>query len=229
MCILHPRRNPSTLPFLVRYVLLTPLSLLLQLSTGNARAEEVDSTGKPSAAESSAAAGNAPLEQVDPTPAAPKRPTIFGRPIDRSGFHFHASLGIGGGTDTAGLYHAMEIGWSFKGYTFSFLHALLQNKNELWTDKDGPDEFGGFFAQVQGPIYFDDLVWKFAAGVGGTVDQPDEGGFYPHPGFGVHYGVDLHFPIWPQFGPTLSLAAMNVVERGDHTFGVATALGITVF
>lgn len=155
--------------------------------------------------------------------------TIFGRPIEREGFHFHASLGIGGGVDTDGIYHAMEIGWSYKGYTFSFLHSLLQNKNELWSDKDGPDEFGGFFAQVQGPVYFEDLVWKFAAGVGGTVDQPDEGGFYPHPGFGVHYGFDLHFPIWPQFGPTLSLAAMNVIERGNHTFGVAAALGITVF
>lgn len=160
---------------------------------------------------------------------APSRPTLFGREIHREGFHFHADLGIGGGPDTAGIYHAMEIGWNVNDYTISFLHSLIQNKNELWTDKDGPDEIGGFFAQVQGPIYFDDLVWKFAMGVGGTVDQPDEGGFYPNPGFGVHYGADLHFPIWPDFGVTLSLSAMNVVERGNHYFGAAGALGITFF
>lgn len=169
-------------------------------------------------------------ERVENVPSHQSiRPTIFGRPIVRNGFHFHASLGIGGGPDTAGLFHAMEIGWSFNGLTVAFLHSIIQNKNELWTDKDGPDEIGGFYAQVQGPLYFEDLVWKFAAGVGGTVDQPDEGGFYPHAGFGLNYGVDLHFPIWPRFGPSASIAAMNIFEGGQQYFGVGGALGITLF
>ncbi len=164
----------------------------------------------------------------DAPPVKPKRPTIFGRPIRRQGFHFQATLGAGFGPDVVGLYHAMEIGWSFSGYSVSLLHTFLQNKGVFGTQWGGPDEIGGFMLQVKGPLYFDDLSWKLASGVGGTVDQSD-GGFDAKPGFGVHYGVDLHFPIWPKFGPTLSLDGMNVVERGHHHFGAGLALGFSVF
>lgn len=154
--------------------------------------------------------------------------TIFGRPLEREGFHFHVSFGVGSGPSIAGLYHAMEIGWSFSGCTVALLHTFIQYKDVFGPSGTGPDEIGGFMAQVTGPLYFRDLTWKFAAGVGGTVDQP-EGEFNANPGFGIHYGVDLHFPIWPKFGPTLSVAAMNVVERGNHHFGAGLALGVTVF
>jgi hypothetical protein len=63
--------------------------------------------------------------------------------------------------------------------------------------------------------------------VGGTVDQSD--GFEANPGFGLHYGVDLHLPLTPRFGPTLSVAGMNVFALGEHHFSAALALGLTVF
>jgi len=175
-----------------------------------------------------------PEHAASPSPEreAPKsgfgNETLFGRPLEREGFHFHVSFGVGSGPSIAGLYHAMEIGWSFSGYTIALLHTFIQYKDVFGPSGTGPDEIGGFKAQVTGPLYFRDLTWKFAAGVGGTVDQP-EGEFNANPGFGVHYGVDLHFPIWPKFGPTLSVAAMNVVERGNHHFGAGLALGVTVF
>lgn len=157
----------------------------------------------------------------------PERPTIFGRPIRFQGFHFHFSFGPGLGPDVSGLYHAMEIGYSFKGYSVSFLHTFLQSKGVFWNNPDGPDEIGGFMIQARGPLYFEDLSWKLASGVGGTVDQSD--GFHAKPGFGVHYGVDLHFPIWARFGPTLSLDGMNVYSQGHHHFGAGLALGVSVF
>ncbi len=157
----------------------------------------------------------------------PVRPTIFGRPLRFQGFHLHVSFGPGLGPDVSGLYHAMEIGYSFQGYSISFLHTFLQSKGVLWENPGGPDEIGGFMLQVRGPLYFEDLSWKFASGVGGTVDQSD--GFHAQPGFGVHYGVDLHFPIWARFGPTLSLDAMNVYSQGHHHFGAGLALGLSVF
>lgn len=157
----------------------------------------------------------------------PERPTIFGRPIRFQGFHFHLSFGPGVGPDVSGLYHAMEIGYSFSGYSVSFLHTFLQSKGIFWENPGGPDEIGGFMIQVRGPLYFEDLSWKFASGVGGTVDQSD--GFHAKPGFGVHYGVDLHFPIWSRFGPTLSLDGMNVYSQGHHHFGAGLALGVSVF
>ena len=113
------------------------------------------------------------------------------------------------------------------GYSVSLLHTFLQNKGVFGTTWGGPDEIGGFMIQGRGPLYFEDLSWKFAAGVGGTVDQSD--GFHANPGFGVHYGVDLHFPIWSRFGPTLSLDAMNVYTQGHHHFGAGLALGFSVF
>ena len=157
----------------------------------------------------------------------PVRPTIFGRPIRFQGFHFHVSFGPGLGPDVVGLYHAMEIGYSFSGYSISLLHTFLQNKGVFGTTWGGPDEIGGFMLQVRGPLYFEDLSWKVASGVGGTVDQSD--GFHANPGFGVHYGLDLHFPIWARFGPTLSLDAMNVYSQGHHHFATALALGFSVF
>jgi hypothetical protein len=165
--------------------------------------------------------------QADQKRAYPIRPTIFGRPLRFQGFHFHASLGAGVGPDIAGLYHAMELGYSFSGYSVSLLHTFLQNKGVIGGDTDGPDEIGGFLIQVRGPLYFEDLSWKLASGVGGTVDQSD--GFHANPGFGVHYGVDLHFPIWARFGPTLSLDGMNVFSQGHHYFGAGLALGVSVF
>ena len=178
---------------------------------------------------------SAQTEGADPPPTAesrnkkgyPIRPTIFGRPLRFSGFHFHASLGVGAGPGMAGLYHAMELGYSFSCYSVSLLHTFLQNKGVFGDSWGGPDEIGGFMIQARGPLYFEDLSWKFAAGVGGTVDQSD--GFDANPGFGVHYGVDLHFPIWTRFGPTLSLDAMNVFSQGHHHFGAGLALGFSIF
>lgn len=152
---------------------------------------------------------------------------LFDRPILRDGFHFQASFGVGVGPRILGLYHAMEIGWSVSGYSISLLHTFLQNKGVFGSTRGGPDEIGGFMLQLKGPLYFEDLSWKFASGVGGTVDQSD--GFHATAGFGVHYGVDVHVPIWQKFGPTLSLDAMNIVEGGHHYFGAGLGLGFTIF
>lgn len=165
--------------------------------------------------------------QIEPKRTYPTRPTIFGRPLRFQGFHFHVSFGPGLGPDVSGLYHAMEMGYSFQGYSISLLHTFLQSKGVFWPEARGPDEIGGFMIQVRGPLYFEDLSWKFASGIGGTVDQSD--GFHAQPGFGVHYGLDLHFPIWTRFGPTLSLDAMNVYSQGHHHFGAGLALGFSIF
>ncbi|HSC89561.1 MAG TPA: hypothetical protein VLC09_19900 [Polyangiaceae bacterium] len=149
-----------------------------------------------------------------------------GRPLVRSGFHFHADLGLGSGDSSAGLYHSMEIGGSVGQYTISLLHSFIQYRN-VFEAEPFPHEIGGFFLQLRGPLVLSDLSWKFAAGVGGTIDQTD--GFVAHPGFGLHYGVDMHLPIWTDFAATLSVAALTVEDRGNVYFGAAAALGVSVF
>lgn len=152
---------------------------------------------------------------------------LWGRPVKRGGFHFQAGFGVGGGPDTLGIFHTMEIGYSWREGTIGMLHTFIQNKGVFGYDTQGPDLIGGWMIEYKRPILYPDLVAKVALGLGGTHDQSD--GIKAHAGFGASYGIDLHFPVTPRFGPTLTLAAMHVTAEGQHHFGAGLALGITVF
>lgn len=179
------------------------------------------------APESGAKNSGTPLHR----PLAEPRLGLFGRPIKRGGFHLQVGFGIGGGPDTSGLFHTMELGYTLpkSGYTIALLHTFIQSKDMLGDEVGGPDLIGGWMAEFKFPIFYPELVAKVALGMGGTHEQPDDGPLVAHPGFGASYGFDLHFPVWQRFGPTLTLAAMNVTAEGQHHFGVGTALGVTLF
>lgn len=153
--------------------------------------------------------------------------TIWGRPVTRQGFHFQVSFGLGGGPDTSGLFHSMELGYTFSGHTVALLHTFIQNKGILGTNDAEPDLIGGWMVEYKYPLYFEDLVGKIAVGLGGIHEQ--ENGIKAYPGFGLSYGVDFHFPALPRFGPTLTLAGMNVTALGQHHFGAGLGLGVTLF
>ncbi len=152
---------------------------------------------------------------------------LWGLPVERQGFHLQIGFGVGGGPDTSGLFHTMEVGYTFSGHTVALLHTFIQNKGILGTDENEPDLIGGWMVEYKYPLYYPDLVGKIAFGLGGTHEQ--EGGIKAYPGFGVSYGVDLHLPLHPRVGPTLTLAGMNVTARGQHHFGAGLAAGFTVF
>jgi hypothetical protein len=168
-----------------------------------------------------------PVESSAVKNSSDAQPGIWGRPVRRGGFHFQIGFGIGGGPDTSGLFHTMELGWTFGDYTVALLHTFIQNKGILGTNPNEPDLIGGWMAEFKMPIVYRDLDFKVAAGLGGTHDQSN--GITVHAGPGFSYGVDLHFPIWERFGPTLTLAGMNVWAQGQHHFGAGAALGVTLF
>lgn len=202
------RRSPALL-----------LGTMICLGALPARAQE-----NPSASVESAA----PPSAAPPSTAAPTLPVgLWGLPVKLQGFHLQIGFGIGGGPDTSGLFHSMEIGYTFKGHTLALLHTFIQNKGILGTDDSEPDLIGGWMVEYKHPLFFPDLVYKLAVGLGGTHEQ--EGGIKAYPGIGVSYGLDLNLPVHPRFGPTLTLAGMNVTARGQHHFGVGCALGFTVF
>ena len=165
--------------------------------------------------------------EADACKAAQLPKGIWGRPVERGGFHFQVSFGLGGGPDSLGLFHAMEIGGTFSnGWTLGVLHTFIQNKGILG-QHGGPDLYGGWLLQLKVPLGFPDLVGKVALGPGGTHDQSD--GIKVHGGFGASYGVDVHFPFFFASGMTFGVSALHVVAQSSHFFGVAFGLGYTWF
>ena len=168
---------------------------------------------------------HASLAEGAPTSAGQK--TIFGRPVDRGGFHFQIAFGLGGGPDSVGVFHQMEVGWTLRtGITLGMIHSFIQNDG-VFSNLGGPDLFGGWMLQVKVPVIYQDLVYKIAAGPGGTHDQSD--GIRAIWGVSWLYGFDLHFPLFRGSGPTLSLVALHAVAENQHHFGVSFGLGYTFF
>ncbi len=155
------------------------------------------------------------------------RSELFGRPVVRDGFHFQIAFGVGGGPDTAGVFHAMEVGGTFKnGWTLALLHTFIQNK-DVFSANDGPDLIGGWMAELKVPVIWPELVAKVAMGLGGTHDQSD--GIEAFWGWGAAYGLDLHLPLLARSGLTLVSTGFNIIVQGKHHFGASLGLGYTFF
>ena len=160
-------------------------------------------------------------------PSEKNQDTIFGRPIDRGGLHFQISFGLGGGPDTVGVFHQMELGWTLdSGTTVGLIHSFIQNDG-VFSNLGGPDLIGGWMLEVKVPVIYQDLIYKIAVGPGGTHDQSD--GIHANWGVSWLYGFDLHYPIFQGSGPTLSLVALHAVAENGHHFGVSLGLGYTFF
>lgn len=165
-----------------------------------------------------------------------ERPTLYGgRLVDsvvvddvwRGGFHLQIAFGLGGGLDTEGLHHNMEIGGTFRnGITLALLHTFVQNKG-LLRDKGGPDLVGGWLAEIKVPIGRPEVVGKFAIGPGGLHDQSN--GIQALLGPCVAWGVDLHLPVSRRSGPTIGLTAVHTVVDGVGYHTVSLGVGYTLF
>ncbi len=152
----------------------------------------------------------------------------LGRDVRRGGFHFQISFGFGGGPDTEGVFHAMEIGGTLRnGVTLGMIHTFIQNKG-IARDKGGPDLIGGWLFEVKAPLGRPELVAKVAFGPGGIHHQ--EGGRIRAVwGPAWTYGLDVHLAVTGRSGPTLTVAGLHAIAEGQHHVGFAGALGYTVF
>jgi len=159
----------------------------------------------------------------------------LGEPVDsvivdgvfRGGFHFSITFGIGGGPDSVGLSHTMEIGGTLpNGITIAMLHTFVQNKG-IWGDKGGPDLIGGWMLEGKIPLGRPEFVGKFAMGLGGLHDQSD--GIRAIPGFGFAYGVDFHLPVTKRTGPTLAFTGLTTFVQGKTYATWSAGLGYTIF
>ena len=157
----------------------------------------------------------------------PGEPTLLGEPVSRGGFHFQLSFGWGGGPDSTGLFHAMELGYTMdNGWTIAYLHTFIQNKG-FASQLGGPDLFGGHLLELKVPVFGPEMVLKVAVGPGGTHDQSD--GIKGHIGLGWAYGLDFHLPIFESSGITLGLTVLHATAQGRHHWGAALGVGYTVF
>jgi hypothetical protein len=170
----------------------------------------------------------AQLEKEPQYPFSSSRSLIFGHIVHRDFFHFQVSFGVGGGPDTAGLFHAMELGWTFGGgWTFGILHTFVQNKGIIGPDS-GPNLIGGWMLQVKFPVFFPEFEVKLALGFGGLHDQSN--GIVAIPGVGWSYGLDFHLPFFQHSGATLGLTFTQAfLDRGGQYFTAGLGLGYTFF
>lgn len=172
------------------------------------------------------AEGEASEDPTDEVRDGP-RPTLTGRPVIRDGFHFQVAFGVGGGNDSHGLFHAMEVGGTFpNGMTLALLHTFIQNEG-IFADHGGPDLFGGWIPTFKLPLGYDDLIGKVAVGPAGIHIQED--GIEVRGGVGWTYGLDWHVPLFRRSGLTLGTQMLHVQEHGKHHAGLSSSLGYTFF
>jgi hypothetical protein len=154
--------------------------------------------------------------------------TLLGRPVKRGGFHFQLAFGIGGGPDTEGIFHSMEIGGTLRnGMTLGLIHSFIQNRG-VFREKNGPDLIGGWMFLFKVPVIVPEVVYKIAAGPGGIHDQSD--GIKAYWGPAWLYGFDFHVPVLGGgSGFTVTLVALHAVALKQHHFGVSLGVGWTWF
>lgn len=189
----------------------------------------------------------APAAAVDPAPLPPppapakpaavperhyttwsSRSLIFKHDVERDVFHFQIMFGIGGGPDSRGLFHAMELGGTFNnGIVLGLLHTFVQNKGIMGKDVPGePDLIGGWMLETKIPILFPEFEVKFAAGLAGLHDQSN--GIRAIPGGGFAYGFDFHLPFFTSSGMTFSLTFLHAFIP-KHYFTASFGVGYTFF
>ncbi len=164
---------------------------------------------------------------VSPDEGVTPRPSLFGGTVTRDGTHFQVAFGWGGGPDTEGLFHAMELGYTFEsGWTLAYLHTFIQDEG-VGQLLGGPDQVGGHLLELKMPVHYQELVVKIAVGMGDIDDLAEsaEGG----PGMSWAYGVDLHFPTAERSGITVGLISIHSTNKGSQRWGVALGGGYTFF
>jgi hypothetical protein len=155
------------------------------------------------------------------------RSVVFGTPIERDCLHLQLVVGLGGGRNNEGLFHAVELGVTFNnGLTLAVLQTAVQNRGILGPDR-GPDLIGGWMLELKVPVFAPELELKVAAGLGGVLDEAPP---RPHliAGFGWAYGLDLHLPVFTSSGPTLGLTFIHALVPA-HYFTVGIGAGYTFF
>jgi hypothetical protein len=155
------------------------------------------------------------------------RSLLFGTPIERDGVHLQLVVGLGGGPDNEGLFHALELGKTFdNGLTLAVLQTGVQNRGVLGPDR-GADFIGGWLLELKVPVFFPELEFKVAAGLGGLLDEVRPG-VHLIPGIGCAYGVDFHVPFFASSGATVGLTFLHALVPA-HYFTVGVGVGYTFF
>jgi hypothetical protein len=145
--------------------------------------------------------------------------------LERDGLHAQIAFGWGGGPTGNGLLHNMELGHTYdNGWTLAYQHIFVMRFDE----SDGRDIYGGHLLLAKAPLLFDQVVVKMGFGFGENVDRRD--GFDAKFGVGHTLGLDLHYPVWPTSGVTIS-AMMFQIYTVDVGYQVAAggALAYTWF
>ncbi|MFO1524848.1 MAG: hypothetical protein U1F16_02610 [Turneriella sp.] len=155
-----------------------------------------------------------------------KSETVFGRAIDRGGFHFQFALGAGAGTRASGTFSNVELGYTFRqsDLTVMFWHPMIENDSH-----QSPTIASRYQPVVIGfkrTCFYADLTCK--VGVGGSGShEPDFSN--ASIGFGAAWGWDLHFPAFTGHGFTLGFTVHHVILPNRSHHAISLGAGYEIF
>lgn len=153
-------------------------------------------------------------------------PTLFEKPMERSGFHFQFAMGAGAGNLASGTLTILELGYTFPNdYTVMFWHPMIENdSNQSPTVASRyPDVLIG----IKKSAFYKELVFKIGFG-GGGAHEPDfsEASL----GIGWAYGVDLHYPMGSGgHGFTFAFTVHHIQLEDRHFAAASIGLGYSIF
>ena len=153
-------------------------------------------------------------------------PTLFEKPMERSGFHFQFARGAGAGNLASGTLTILELGYTFPNdYTVMFWHPMIENdSNQSPTVASRyPDVLIG----IKKSAFYKELVFKIGFG-GGGAHEPDfsEASL----GIGWAYGVDLHYPMGSGgHGFTFAFTVHHIQFEDRHFAAASIGLGYSIF
>lgn len=157
---------------------------------------------------------------------ASENKSIFGRPIDRGGFHFQFLLGAGAGTRASGVLSVLELGYTIRKHdlTVMFWHPMIENDSHQ--EPTIASRYQPVVIGLKKTCFFSDMTCKVGAGGSGSHEPNFSNASI---GFGAAWGADLHFPLAAGHGFTLGLTVHHVILANRSHHAISLGAGYEFF
>lgn len=152
--------------------------------------------------------------------------SVFGKPIDRGGFHFQFALGAGAGTRASGVFSNVELGYTFRGpdLTVMFWHPMIENDSHQ--EPTIASRYQPVVIGLKKTCFYEDVTCKIGLGGSGSHEPNFSNASI---GFGAAWGFDLHLPSFTGHGFTLGFTVHHVILANRSHHAISLGAGYEIF